>query len=67
MADDDLGSAYLVGAFFSHPPPGITTVLLLLLINLGVMSLGIGILGEYIGKVFSPRVSAGPCGWSITH
>jgi dolichol-phosphate mannosyltransferase len=48
-----LGSVYLVGSFVSHPPPGITTVLLLLLINLGVMSLGIGILGEYVGKVFS--------------
>ena len=48
-----LGCVYLVGSFVSYPPPGITTVLLLLLINLGVMSLGIGILGEYIGKVFS--------------
>ncbi len=28
-------------------------MLLLLLSNLGVMSLGIGILGEYIGKIFS--------------
>ena len=30
-----------------------TTVLMLLLINLGVMSLGIGILGEYIGKIYA--------------
>ena len=48
-----LAVAYLVGSFVSHPPPGITTVLLLLLSNLGVMSLGIGILGEYLGKIFS--------------
>ncbi len=48
-----LSSVYLVMSFVSHPPPGITTVLLLLLMNLGVMSLGIGILGEYLGKTFS--------------
>jgi polyisoprenyl-phosphate glycosyltransferase len=48
-----LAAAYLIGSFVSHPPPGITTVLLLLLSNLGVMSLGIGILGEYVGKIFS--------------
>jgi dolichol-phosphate mannosyltransferase len=48
-----LALAYLVGSFVSHPPPGITTILLLLLVNLGVMSLGIGILGEYLGKVYS--------------
>lgn len=34
-------------------PPGLTTVLLLLLTNLGVISLGIGILGEYLAKVYA--------------
>jgi hypothetical protein len=31
----------------------VTTILLLLLVNLGVMSLGIGILGEYIAKIYA--------------
>jgi dolichol-phosphate mannosyltransferase len=37
----------------TQPPRGITTVLMLLLMNLGVMSLGIGILGEYIAKIYA--------------
>ncbi len=44
---------YLVTAFLTTPPPGLTTVLLLLLGNLGVLSLGIGILGEYIAKIYA--------------
>jgi dolichol-phosphate mannosyltransferase len=47
-----LSVVYFVMAFVTSPPPGITTVLLLLLINLGVMSLGIGVLGEYIAKIY---------------
>jgi dolichol-phosphate mannosyltransferase len=47
-----LAVVYLVMSFVTAPPPGITTVLLLLLINLGVLSLGIGILGEYIAKIY---------------
>ncbi len=47
-----LSAVYVVMAFTTNPPPGVTTVLLLLLINLGVMSLGIGVLGEYIGKIY---------------
>jgi dolichol-phosphate mannosyltransferase len=47
-----LAVLYVVMAFLTSPPPGITTVLLLLLINLGVLSLGIGILGEYIAKIY---------------
>ena len=35
------------------PPPGFTTLLVLLLAGIGVNSLGIGILGEYIGRTFS--------------
>jgi dolichol-phosphate mannosyltransferase len=48
-----LALVYLVTSFFRSPPPGITTVLLLQLVNLGVMSLGIGILGEYIARIYS--------------
>ncbi len=47
-----LAVVYAVMAFLTKPPPGVTTVLLLLLINLGVLSLGIGILGEYIAKIY---------------
>jgi dolichol-phosphate mannosyltransferase len=48
-----LGLVYLVMSFLTSPPPGITTVLMLLLMNLGVMSMGIGILGEYVAKIYA--------------
>lgn len=48
-----LATYYLVMSFLTSPPPGITTVLLLLLANLGILSLGIGILGEYIAKIYA--------------
>jgi dolichol-phosphate mannosyltransferase len=48
-----LALVYFVMAFLTSPPRGVTTILLLLLINLGVMSLGIGILGEYIARIYS--------------
>jgi dolichol-phosphate mannosyltransferase len=48
-----LGVVYVIGWYLTSPPPGITTVLMLQLINLGVMSLGIGVLGEYLAKVYS--------------
>jgi dolichol-phosphate mannosyltransferase len=44
---------YLVMSFVTRPPPGLTTVLMLLLMNLGILSLGIGILGEYIAKIYA--------------
>lgn len=47
-----LGILYVVMAFLSDPPRGVTTVLMLLLLNLGMLSLGIGILGEYIAKIY---------------
>lgn len=48
-----LSVVYFVMALLTSPPPGITTVLILLLLNLGVLSLGIGILGEYIAKIYA--------------
>jgi dolichol-phosphate mannosyltransferase len=48
-----LAMLYLVMSFFTSPPRGITTVLLLLLANMGIMSLGTGILGEYIAKIYA--------------
>jgi dolichol-phosphate mannosyltransferase len=48
-----LALVYLVMSFLTSPPPGITTVLMLLLVNLGVMSLGVGVLGEYIAKIYA--------------
>ncbi len=36
-----------------NPPRGIPTILVLLLWNLGIMSLGIGVLGEYIGHTYA--------------
>jgi dolichol-phosphate mannosyltransferase len=48
-----LSAFYLVMSFVTSPPPGITSVLLLLLTNLGLMSLGIGVLGEYLAKIYA--------------
>jgi glycosyltransferase involved in cell wall biosynthesis len=48
-----LALVYLVMSFFTQPPRGVTTMLVLLLMNLGVTSLGIGILGEYIAKIYA--------------
>jgi dolichol-phosphate mannosyltransferase len=48
-----LAAVYLVMALLTSPPRGITTVLMLLLANLGILSLGIGVLGEYIAKIYT--------------
>ncbi len=40
---------YLIGS----PPPGITTIIVLLFIGIGLNSLGIGILGEYLGRTYA--------------
>lgn len=34
------------------PPPGVTTIILLLLAAIGLNSIGIGILGEYVGRTY---------------
>ena len=47
-----LGIIYLVLWIFQDLPRGFTTQTLLLLLNLGVMSLGIGVLGEYISRIY---------------
>lgn len=36
-----------------NPPPGITTVIVLLLAAIGLNSVGIGILGEYVGRTYA--------------
>ena len=40
---------YLAG----NPPPGLTTLIVLTLLGIGVNSLGIGILGEYLGRTYA--------------
>ncbi|HEV3203501.1 MAG TPA: glycosyltransferase family 2 protein [Gemmataceae bacterium] len=48
-----LAVVYTVLYFLTNSPRGMPTVTFLLLINLGVMALGIGILGEYIAKIYA--------------
>jgi glycosyltransferase involved in cell wall biosynthesis len=38
---------------FAQTVPGLTTTFILLLANLGVMSLGFGVLGEYVGRTYT--------------
>jgi dolichol-phosphate mannosyltransferase len=38
--------------FTGSPPPGITTLIVLSFFAIGINSLGIGILGEYLGRTF---------------
>lgn len=40
---------YLTGS----PPPGVTTLIVLSFLGIGLNSLGIGILGEYLGRTYS--------------
>ena len=44
---------YAVGSLFVGPPPGITTIIVLLLVAIGLNSLGIGFLGEYLGRTYT--------------
>lgn len=43
---------YLIGYLVGSPPAGVTTIILLLLIGIGLNSLGIGVLGEYLGRTY---------------
>jgi dolichol-phosphate mannosyltransferase len=47
-----LGLVYLASWLLGHALPGLTTLYLLLLLNLAVMLLGFGALGEYIGRIY---------------
>ena len=40
-------------ALIGRPPPGITTIIVLLLFAIGLNSLGIGVLGEYLGRTYA--------------
>ncbi len=44
---------YTVLFFFASPPPGITTLIILTFLGIGLNSLGIGVLGEYIGRTYA--------------
>lgn len=56
-----LGASGLLALYYAatrifnidNPPRGIPTILVLLLLNLGILSLGIGVLGEYIGHIYT--------------
>jgi dolichol-phosphate mannosyltransferase len=43
---------YVVNWLIGSPPPGATTLIILVLFGIGLNSLGIGILGEYIGQIY---------------
>ena len=43
---------YVVLWFTGSPPPGLTTLTVLVLAGIGFNSLGIGILGEYLGRTY---------------
>ena len=44
---------YAGRAITGMPPPGITTIIVLLLFAIGLNSLGIGVLGEYLGRTYA--------------
>lgn len=44
---------YVLLSFTANPPPGITTIIVLLLAAIGLNSIGIGLLGEYVGRTYA--------------
>lgn len=44
---------YSVLSLIGSPPPGITTLIVLSFLGIGLNSLGIGVLGEYVGRIYS--------------
>lgn len=49
-----LGAAVYVLLFLTgSPPAGITTLIVLALLGIGINSLGIGVLGEYLGRTYA--------------
>jgi len=43
----------LVASIIGHPQPGILTLILLMIVQIGITSLGIGVLGEYLGRTYT--------------
>lgn len=48
-----LGVHWLKPSFLNAPPAGVTTVILLILFILGFNSLFLGIIGEYVGRIYN--------------
>jgi glycosyltransferase involved in cell wall biosynthesis len=48
---------YAVLWLIGSPPPGITTLIVLSFLGIGLNSLGVGILGEYIGRIYAETKS----------
>lgn len=44
---------YLIASLFGSPPPGIMTLLILMLFQIGMNAVGIGLLGEYVGRSYA--------------
>ena len=44
---------YVILSLTGSPPPGTTTIIALLCMGIGLNSLGIGILGEYLGRTYA--------------
>jgi polyisoprenyl-phosphate glycosyltransferase len=53
IASATLAGVYVVLWSRGDPPAGVTTILVLLLGGIGINSIGIGILGEYLGRTFT--------------
>ena len=45
--------AYSLLFLIGSPPPGITTLIVLSCLGIGINSLGIGVLGEYVGRTYA--------------
>ena len=43
----------IVAVLVGHPQPGILTLILLIVLQIAITSLGIGILGEYLGRTYT--------------
>ena len=46
-------AVYAVLAFTAQPPPGISTLIVLGWLAIGLNALGIGMLGEYVGRTYA--------------
>lgn len=43
----------IIASVIGHPQPGILTLILLMIVQIGITSLGIGVLGEYLGRTYT--------------